>query len=239
MSDGIQPRRGQVPHLSRPPASFTPQAELVLDVPVDYGLLTENLTDVATAPFSHTSAFASSWPLTNVVHPEARGPLAAGDASGQNVEIVFQPPCVVLSTVSLSESNDLDHGLRPEEAKRQLHQVHVCLPSKPGFTRLLVRLSLNFAPLAAQLPGLDRLWSTAAGRALQRDLALVVAQQAGMQRRANPVLDGQVTRAPYCRISHDGSEGVDSVAAVAEDAAGAWDMGKAEASASIDDGDAN
>jgi len=38
-------------------------AELVLDVPVEHGLLLENLLDLAHAPFTHTTTFAKGWPV--------------------------------------------------------------------------------------------------------------------------------------------------------------------------------
>ena len=47
----------------RSPAGYTIHAELVLDVPVEHGLLLENLLDLAHAPFTHTSTFAKGWPV--------------------------------------------------------------------------------------------------------------------------------------------------------------------------------
>ena len=55
------------PHapLSVLPVFAPPQvhAELVLEVPVEHGLLLENLLDLAHAPFTHTSTFAKGWPV--------------------------------------------------------------------------------------------------------------------------------------------------------------------------------
>lgn len=34
-----------------------------MDVPVEHGLLLENLLDLAHAPFTHTSTFAKGWPV--------------------------------------------------------------------------------------------------------------------------------------------------------------------------------
>lgn len=42
----------------RPPDGYTTHAELMLEVPVEHGLLIENLLDLAHAPFTHTSTFA-------------------------------------------------------------------------------------------------------------------------------------------------------------------------------------
>ena len=45
----------------QPPAGFQVHARLVMDVPVDHGLLVENLLDLAHAPFTHTTTFAKGW----------------------------------------------------------------------------------------------------------------------------------------------------------------------------------
>ncbi len=39
-------------------------AELEMEVPVEHGLLIENLLDLAHAPFTHTSTFARGWPVS-------------------------------------------------------------------------------------------------------------------------------------------------------------------------------
>lgn len=51
------------PPLARPPPGYQVHAELVLEVPVEHGLLLENLLDLAHAPFTHTSTFAKGWPV--------------------------------------------------------------------------------------------------------------------------------------------------------------------------------
>ena len=51
------------PAMAQPPAGFQVHAELVMDVPVEHGLLLENLLDLAHAPFTHTSTFAKGWPI--------------------------------------------------------------------------------------------------------------------------------------------------------------------------------
>lgn len=38
-------------------------AEIEVEVPVEHGLLVENLLDLAHAPFTHTSTFARGWPV--------------------------------------------------------------------------------------------------------------------------------------------------------------------------------
>ena len=54
---------GEVPGFAQPPAGFTIHAELEMEVPVEHGLLVENLLDLAHAPFTHTTTFARGWPV--------------------------------------------------------------------------------------------------------------------------------------------------------------------------------
>ena len=78
-----------VPTCAAPPAGYTVHAELEMEVPVEHGLLMENLLDLAHAPFTHTSTFARGWPVRIVARlracPPARGPRrpAARGRSGQ------------------------------------------------------------------------------------------------------------------------------------------------------------
>jgi chlorophyllide a oxygenase len=44
-----------------PPANYTIHAQIVLELPVEHGLLMENLLDLAHAPFTHTTTFARGW----------------------------------------------------------------------------------------------------------------------------------------------------------------------------------
>ena len=39
-------------------------AEIEVEVPVEHGLLVENLLDLAHAPFTHTTTFARGWPVS-------------------------------------------------------------------------------------------------------------------------------------------------------------------------------
>jgi chlorophyllide a oxygenase len=56
------PRGARV--LAPPPARpAAPRAEIEVEVPVEHGLLVENLLDLAHAPFTHTSTFARGWPV--------------------------------------------------------------------------------------------------------------------------------------------------------------------------------
>ena len=73
-------------------------AELQLEVPVDHGLLVENLLDLAHAPFTHTTTFAKGWPVPDVVKFQAQQ-LLAGHWEPYPIDMSFEPPCMVLSTI--------------------------------------------------------------------------------------------------------------------------------------------
>ena len=69
-----------------------------LDVPVEHGLLLENLLDLAHAPFTHTSTFAKGWPIPDVVRFNAARMLG-GNWEPYPIDMSFEPPCMVLSTI--------------------------------------------------------------------------------------------------------------------------------------------
>ena len=47
---------------------FKLHCEISLDVPVEHGLLIENLLDLAHAPFTHTETFAKGWSIPDLVN---------------------------------------------------------------------------------------------------------------------------------------------------------------------------
>ena len=73
-------------------------AELLLEVPVEHGLLLENLLDLAHAPFTHTSTFAKGWPVPDAVRFNAAR-LLGGSWEPYPIDMSFEPPCMVLSTI--------------------------------------------------------------------------------------------------------------------------------------------
>jgi hypothetical protein len=86
--------RGLMIHL----ALLQVHAELILEVPVEHGLLLENLLDLAHAPFTHTSTFAKGWPIPSVVKFNAQK-LLGGNWEPYPIDMAFEPPCMVLSTI--------------------------------------------------------------------------------------------------------------------------------------------
>merc|ERR1712048_423440 len=68
----VYPGKKKAPYLipsnfTEPPHGFKIHEELQLHVPVEHGLLIENLLDLAHAPFTHTKTFAKGWPVPELV----------------------------------------------------------------------------------------------------------------------------------------------------------------------------
>jgi len=167
-----------------PPANYTIHAQIVLELPVEHGLLVENLLDLAHAPFTHTTTFARGWMVPSFV--KFRTPMAKlrGTWDPYPIAMEFQPPCMVLSTIGLEKPGKLD-GTDVELCPKHLHQLHVCIPSSPGKTRLLYRMALDFAPFLKHVPFIQYLWQHLANQVLGEDLRLVEGQQDRMRRGAN------------------------------------------------------
>lgn len=73
------------------------------------------------------------------------------------IDMEFRPPCMVLSTIGISKPGKLE-GQSTQECTTHLHQLHVCLPSTRNKTRLLYRMSLDFAPILKHVPFMEHLW---------------------------------------------------------------------------------
>ena len=136
---------------------------LQVEVEVEHGLLMENLLDLAHAPFTHTSTFAKGWPIPDSVKFKAAEYLG-GNWEPYPIDMTFQPPCCVLSTIGLAQPGKILRGQRADSCKNHLHQLHVCLPSKPGHTRLLYRMSMDFMQWAIWVPGIKAFWRRIAGQ---------------------------------------------------------------------------
>ena len=53
-------------------------------------------------------------------------------------------------------------GVAASDCDRHLHQLHVCLPSRAGKTRLLYRMSMDFMGWARHVPFIRALWKSVA-----------------------------------------------------------------------------
>jgi len=180
----------QLPDWTNPPKGYTLHCEHIFDVGAEHGLLIENLLDLAHAPFTHTSTFAKGWPIPEVVRFHTSR-LFGGNWDPYPIDMSFEPPCGVISTIGIEKPGDIKRGSRATECKRHLWQLHVCLPSSQGRTRLLYRMGLDFWDFAKDVPFIDLLWKNVADRVLSEDLPLVVGQQSRMESGgdvwANPV----------------------------------------------------
>mmetsp|Transcript_10420 Transcript_10420/g.42026 ORF Transcript_10420/g.42026 Transcript_10420/m.42026 type:complete len:420 (-) Transcript_10420:108-1367(-) len=199
----------QLPGTFKPPEGYTTHAELIIeDVPVEHGLLMENLLDLAHAPFTHTGTFAKGWGVPNFVefvtarlrkpgdgwHDMANS-LNLANLGGQSgswnpypIDMKFVVPCMVDSHIGMSQAGaagggaQFEEGVQCAECANHLHQLHVCVPSTAGRTRLLYRMSLDFAGWAKWVPGIELVWTEMANQVLGEDLRLVTGQQDRMQR---------------------------------------------------------
>lgn len=125
----------------------------------------ENLLDLAHAPFTHTSTFAKGWPIPDSVKFKAAEYLG-GNWEPYPIDMTFQPPCCVQSTIGLAQPGKILRGQRADACKNHLHQLHVCLPSKPGHTRLLYRMSMDFMHWVKWVPFIQNFWQRIAGQVL-------------------------------------------------------------------------
>ncbi|CAN1240406.1 Chlorophyllide a oxygenase, chloroplastic [Linum grandiflorum] len=180
---GNEPPAPNLPSL-KPPAGFQIHAEIVMELPVEHGLLLDNLLDLAHAPFTHTSTFAKGWSVPSFVKFLTPASGLQGYWDPYPIDMEFRPPCMVLSTIGISKPGKLE-GQSTRECATHLHQLHVCLPSTRNKTRLLYRMSLDFAPLLKHVPFMQHLWRHFAEQVLNEDLRLVVGQQERMNNGEN------------------------------------------------------
>ncbi|PKU72707.1 chlorophyllide a oxygenase, chloroplastic [Dendrobium catenatum] len=180
---GDEPPTATLPCL-QPPPEFQVHAEIVMELPVEHGLLLDNLLDLAHAPFTHTSTFAKGWSVPSLVKFLTPASGLEGYWDPYPIDMEFRPPCMVLSTIGISKPGKLE-GQTTRQCSTHLHQLHVCLPSSRQKTRLLYRMSLDFAPILKHVPFMHILWRHFAEKVLNEDLRLVLGQQERMINGAN------------------------------------------------------
>lgn len=180
---GSEPPAAKLPSLL-PPQGFVIHAEIVMELPIEHGLLLDNLLDLAHAPFTHTSTFAKGWSVPSLVKFLTPASALQGYWDPYPIDMEFRPPCMVLSTIGISKPGKLE-GQNTKQCSTHLHQLHVCLPSSRHKTRLLYRMSLDFAPILKHVPFMQHLWRHFAEKVLNEDLRLVLGQQERMIKGAN------------------------------------------------------
>jgi chlorophyllide a oxygenase len=77
--------------------------------------------------------------------------------------VVFKPSCVISSTIALKPRIGSDTPMGCVE------QLHVCLPTTPGSTRVLFRMAFDFVPSGAENAAGD-VWKNLAIQVLQEQL---------------------------------------------------------------------
>ena len=55
-------------------------------------------------------------------------------------------------------------GVRAADCENHLHQLHICLPSREGHTRLLYRMSMDFMDWTRHVPGIQLFWKNIASQ---------------------------------------------------------------------------
>ncbi|GMI89594.1 ARABIDOPSIS THALIANA CHLOROPHYLL A OXYGENASE, CHLORINA 1, CHLOROPHYLL A OXYGENASE [Hibiscus trionum] len=168
----------------QPPPGFEIHAEFVMELPVEHGILLDNLLDIVHAPFVHTSTFAKGWTVPSSVKFLSPASSLRGHWDSYPIDMEFQPPCMMLSTIGISKPGKLE-GQSTTESTRHLHQLYICIPSSRNKTRLLYRMSLDFAPVLKHIPFMNHLWRHFAEQVLNEDLRLMIGQQERMLNGAN------------------------------------------------------
>lgn len=174
----------KAPSTITPPPGYTVHSELVIEVPVEHGLMIENLLDLAHAPFTHQGTFAKGWPVPDVVKFHAEQALH-GFWHPYPIDMAFRPPCMTISHIGLAKPGQVAQGARAQDCKTHLWQLHVCLPSSDGKCRVLYRMAMDFMPWLKHVPLIDRLWSSVADQVMGEDMKLVIGQQDRVRKGAD------------------------------------------------------
>jgi chlorophyllide a oxygenase len=111
-----------------------------------------------------TSSRSACSPSSAKLVPPRVQRLLSGNWDPYPIDMSFEPPCMVVSMIGLKQPGQIEAGARAEECSNHLHQLHVCLPSRRGHTRLLYRMSLDFMPWIKHVPGISRFWNYIAGQ---------------------------------------------------------------------------
>jgi chlorophyllide a oxygenase len=90
--------------------------------------------------------------------------LPAGYWDPYPINMSFQPPCMTVSMIGLAQPGKIMRGVRADQCERHLHQLHVCMPSKRGHTRLLYRMSMDFMGWVRYVPGIQAFWKQIAAQ---------------------------------------------------------------------------
>ena len=76
----------------------------------------------------------------------------------------FRPPCMVVSTIGLVKPGQLEAASQSQNCSQHLFQLHACIPSSTGSTRLLYRMGLDFAHWVKHVPFIEHVWKRLANQ---------------------------------------------------------------------------
>ncbi|KAF3778035.1 Chlorophyllide a oxygenase [Nymphaea thermarum] len=130
-----------LPSLKLPPG-FVIHAEITMGIPIEHGLLIDNLLELAHAPFTHTSTFAkgcsvpSCTDLCSLLKFLTPGNGLQGHWDPYPIDMEFGPPCMVISTIEISKPGRLE-GQNTRQCSTHLHQLHVCAFNKAENTTFI------------------------------------------------------------------------------------------------------
>lgn len=181
--------------LPPPGLGYTMHGELDWEFDVDHSLMIDNVCDVAHIPFIHKTSFGRRWTVPEVIKFRSRPGLFASSAGALGVatggvwdpypiDHGFQPPCIVLSNSGVKKKGEIGapSGTGAEGCSRHFHQLHICLPTKPGHLRLLYRLHSDFLGFTKYIPRMDRVWEKRARVPVMEDFVVMQGQQVNIDR---------------------------------------------------------
>jgi len=85
-------------------------------------------------------------------------------------------PCIITSQLGLARAGgrQVAEGFCDwDGCARHAHQTHICLPSRPGRTRVLYRLAIDFVPLGRREATPDPVWVAIARQVLQEEAGII------------------------------------------------------------------
>lgn len=154
------------PGMFTPRPGFVTMAEVTADVKLDSEVVVERLLDITERarrePVSVKNRAPSAFEAVDGTKAISKLLRIGYDPVPQSV--VFKPSCVISSTIGLKSRIGVGDG-----TSMQVEQLHVCLPAKPGLTRVLFRMAFDFVPSGAENAAGD-VWKNLAMQVLQEEL---------------------------------------------------------------------
>ena len=155
------------PGMFTPRKGFVTMAEVTADVELDSQVVVERLLDITERarrePVGLRNRGATRYEAIDATKAISRV-LRVGYSPVPQA-VVFKPSCVISSTIALKPRIGGDSA----EPMGCVEQLHVCLPTKPGSTRVLFRMAFDFVPSGAENAAGD-VWKNLAIQVLQEQL---------------------------------------------------------------------